>query len=122
MRVAWLTRSEYMWAHHYHPMVDKDLPGKRPSNVLAVRDGLAHPDLNDAERVTIRAVDEMVNGTGASPETIETLRSLLANDGEVVELVYVVAIWHALTKLMASFRVPLEPEYSAWAPDGRSPE
>ena len=27
MRVAWVTGSEYLWAHHYSPTVDVDLPG-----------------------------------------------------------------------------------------------
>jgi alkylhydroperoxidase family enzyme len=121
MRVAWLTGSEYMWAHHFSPKVDTDLPGKRPPNVLAVRDGASHPELSAAERATIEAVDEVVRERGASPATMETLRSLLADDGEVVELIYVIAIWHAISKLMSSFRVPLEPEYTPWAPDGRAP-
>jgi alkylhydroperoxidase family enzyme len=121
MRVAWVTRCEYLWAHHFSPKVDKDLPGRRPTNVLAVRDGEHSPELAPDERATMKAVDELVLGSGVTPETMAELRSHLASDGELVELVYVIAIWNAITKIMASVRVPLEPEYSPWAPDGRAP-
>jgi alkylhydroperoxidase family enzyme len=121
MRVAWVTKCEYLWAHHFSPKVDKDLPGKRPANVLAVRDGADSPDLAPDERATVKAVDELIGGPGVSPETMAELRSHLDNDGELVELVYVIAIWHAITKIMASVRVPLEPEYTPWAPDGQAP-
>lgn len=122
MRVAWATGSEYLWAHHYAPTVDVDLPGKRPADVLAVREGADHPGFGPAERAVMRAVDEMVRDDRISPETLDDLRSELANDGEVVEICYVIAIWRALTTLMATFEVPLEPGYRAWAPDGRRPE
>jgi alkylhydroperoxidase family enzyme len=121
MRVAWVTGSEYLWAHHYAPTVDVDLPGKRPADVLGVREGADHPGFGPAERAVMRAVDEMVRDDVISPETVGELRELLANDGEVVEICYVIAIWRALTTLMATFQVPLEPGYQAWAPDGRGP-
>jgi alkylhydroperoxidase family enzyme len=122
MRVAWVTRSEYLWAHHFSPTVDVDLPGKRPSDVLGVREGAACPGFGPAERAVMHAVDEMVRDDRISEETVGALRSLLADDGEVVEICYVIAIWRALTTLMATFQVPLEPGYRAWAPDGRRPE
>lgn len=121
MRVAWVTGSEYLWAHHYAPTVDVDLPGKRPADVLAVREGAAHPSFGPAERAVMRAVDEMVRDDRISEPVVHELRSLLADDGEVVELCYVIAIWRALTTLMATFQVPLEPGYQPWAPDGLAP-
>ncbi len=121
MRVAWVTRSEYLWAHHFSPTVDVDLPGRRPSDVLGVREGAAYPGFGPAERAVMHAVDEMVRDDRISEETLGALSSLLADDGEVVEICYVIAIWRALTTLMATFQVPLEPGYQAWAPDGRRP-
>ncbi|MEV0589958.1 carboxymuconolactone decarboxylase family protein [Nonomuraea cavernae] len=121
MQVAWVTGSEYLWAHHYAPAVDVDLPGKRPADVLGVREGAAYPGFGPAERAVMRAVDEMVRDDRISEETLDVLKSLLASNGEVVELCYVIAIWRALTTLMATFQVPLEPGYQAWAPDGRRP-
>ena len=121
MRLAWVTGSEYLWAHHYSPTVDKELPGKRPDNVLGVRDGAAFEDFDDAERAVMRAVDELVRDDRVSPATFEDLRSHLANDGELVELVYVIAIWRAITQIMATFEVPLEEGYVPWAPDGVAP-
>ncbi len=121
MRVAWVTGSEYLWAHHFAPTVDVDLPGKRPSDVLGVREGAEHAGFGPAERAVMRAVDEMVRDDVISEGTLGELRELLDNDGEVVEICYVIAIWRALTTLMATFRVPLEPGYQAWAPDGLRP-
>lgn len=121
MRVAWVTGSAYLWAHHYAPTVDVDLPGKRPGNVLGVREGALHPGFGPAERAVMTAVDEMVRDDRVSEQTLNALRAVLANDGEVVEICYVIAIWRALTMLMDTFRVPLEPGYQAWAPDGRQP-
>lgn len=121
MRVAWVTGSEYLWAHHYAPAVDVDLPGRRPADVLGVREGEAYEGFGPAERAVMRAVDEMVRDDRISEHTVRELGSVLANDGELVEICYVIAIWRALTTLMATFQVPLEPGYRPWAPDGRRP-
>ena len=122
MRIAWVTGSAYMWAHHYSPTVDRDLPGHRPTDVLWVREGVDHTEFGPAERAVMRAVDEMVEERRVSRETFLELRSHLADERELVELVYVIAIWNAISKLMATFEVPLEPAYQEWAPDGRGPD
>ncbi|MDA0645968.1 MULTISPECIES: carboxymuconolactone decarboxylase family protein [Nonomuraea] len=121
MRVAWVTGSTYLWAHHYAPTVDVDLPGKRPADVLGVREGAAYEGFGPAERAVMRAVDEMARDDRVSEKTLGDLKEVLANDGEVVEICYVIAIWRALTMLMDTFQVPLEPGYQPWAPDGRRP-
>lgn len=121
MRVAWVTESVYLWAHHYSPTVDRDLPGIRPEEVLALRDGAEHPDLDAAARCVIEAVDEYVATDRISPDRVRRLRSHLENDGELVELVYVIAIWRTLTTIMDTLQVPLEEGYQAWEPDGRRP-
>ncbi|MGI5274269.1 carboxymuconolactone decarboxylase family protein [Nonomuraea sp. CA-218870] len=121
MRVAWVTGSAYLWAHHYAPTVDVDLPGRRPADVLGVREGAAHAGFGPAERAVMRAADEMVRDDSISERTLDDLKEVLANDGEVVEICYVIAIWRALTMLMDTFQVPLEPGYAEWAPDGRRP-
>ncbi len=121
MRLAWVTKCDYLWSHHMSPTVDVDLPGKRPDNVLAVREGTSSAAFSPAEQATMRAVDELVHDDRVSEATLNELKELLANDGEVVELVYVIAIWRAITSLMASFETPLEEAYTSWAPDGVSP-
>ena len=121
MRLAWVTHSSYLWAHHFSPTVDKELPGVHPSDLLGVRDGVEHEGFGSAEKAVMAAVDEMVAHGEVSPETVEHLRGALGTNGELVELLYVIAIWRAITMLMATFRVPLEDHYSAWPPDGRGP-
>jgi alkylhydroperoxidase family enzyme len=121
MRLAWVTRSEYLWAHHYSPTVDTDLPGKRPVDVLGVREGERHEGFGPTERAVMRAVDELIRDDRVSAATVEELTGLLANDGEVVELCYVIAIWRAITQIMDTFDTPLEEGYQPWAPDGLAP-
>jgi alkylhydroperoxidase family enzyme len=122
MRLAWVTGSSYAWAHHFSPTVDVDLPGRRPDNVLGVREGSGHAGFTQAERLTMRAVDEVVRDARVSPGTLTELRGELADDGELVELCYVIAIWKAITEVMATFDPPLEAAYQAWAPDGVGPD
>lgn len=121
MRVAWVTGSTYLWSHHFSPTVDTDLPGVKPADVLGVRDGADFDGFGEPERAVMNAVDEMVENGEVSPATSERLRDALETDGELVELLYVIAIWRAITMLMATFRVPLEDHYTAWPPDGRRP-
>jgi alkylhydroperoxidase family enzyme len=122
MRLAWVTSSAYVWAHHFTPTVDVDLAGRRPDNVLAVREGPDNAGFSQAERLTIQAVDEIVRDARVSPGTLAALRGELFDDGELVELCYVIAIWKAITEVMATFDLPLEAAYELWAPDGVSPE
>jgi alkylhydroperoxidase family enzyme len=121
MRVAWRTGSAYLWAHHFSPTVDKELPGVRPAEVLSVRYATTDERLAPSEQVLFRAVDEMLAADRVSEGTMRSLRSHLESDAELVELVYVIAIWRSLTTLMASFQVPLEDGYSLWEPDGVAP-
>ena len=122
MRLAWVMGSSYAWAHHFYPTVDVDLSGRRPDNVLGVREGSGHAGFTQAERLTMQAVDEMVRDARVSPGTLAGLRGELASDGELVELCYVIAMWKAVTEVMATFDPPLEANYEAWAPDGVRPE
>jgi alkylhydroperoxidase family enzyme len=121
MRVAWASGSEYMWAHHYSPTVDKQLPGHRPIDVLGVREGATHAAFGDAEKAVMNAVDEMIGDGRISAATVAALRAGLESDGELVELCWVIGIWNALASVMKSLEVPLEEGYQAWAPDGVGP-
>jgi 4-carboxymuconolactone decarboxylase len=121
MRLAWVTRSEYLWAHHFSPTVDVDLPGQGPEDLLGVRQGADHDGFDELQKLVMRTVDEMVEHDKVSRPTLDSLQAQLANDGELVELIYVIAIWRAITQLMATFEVPLEPHYQSWAPDGLAP-
>lgn len=122
MRLAWVMDSSYAWAHHFYPTVDVDLAGRRPDNVLGVREGSGHAGFTQIERLTMQAVDEMVRDARVSPSTLAGLRRELADDGELVELCYVIAMWKAVTEVMATFDPPLEAAYEAWAPDGVGPD
>jgi alkylhydroperoxidase family enzyme len=122
MRVGWVSGSEYLWAHHYAPVVDKKLPGHRPDNVMGVRQGAAYEGFDEGEKAVMNAVDEMLRDGRVSAGTVTALRSHLESDGELVELVWVIGVWNALASVMKSLETPLEEGYEAWAPDGVGPQ
>lgn len=121
MRIAWATGCEYMWAHHFSPVVDKGIPGIRPADVLRVRQWQSDPELSDLDRLVLRGTDEMIQGARVEPETLAALREHLS-DPEATELIYVMAIWRAIASIMFSVGVTIEPGYESWPPDGLSPE
>jgi alkylhydroperoxidase family enzyme len=122
MRLCWKTGDEYVWSHHLQPIVDTDMPGAEElGNKLGVREGADFAGFDEAERCVVRAVDEMVDHGVLADATVGCLRSHLVNDGELVELVYSIALWRAISSVTMSLGVPLEAAYQSWPPDGRRP-
>jgi alkylhydroperoxidase family enzyme len=123
MRLCWKTGDEYVWSHHLSPIVDTDMPGANAvGNKLEVREGADFAGFDSAERSVVRAVDEMVDRGVLTEATVRDLRDQLTSDAELVELVYAIALWRAISSVTMSLGVPLEDAYPSWPPDGRSPE
>lgn len=122
MRLCWKTGDEYVWSHHLSPIVDTNFPGAEDlGNKLGVREGVDFEGFDDAERSVVRAVDEMVDHGVLAESTVRDLRSHLEGDDELVELVYSMALWRAISSVTMSLGVPLEDAYASWPPDGRRP-
>ncbi len=121
MRISWLHGDTYVWAHHFAPMLDTNFPGAGEPEGLGVRDGEDHEGFGPAERCLVRTVDQIVKDGVAQRPTLLELRSHLESDAELVELVYCIAVWTAISSFTVSLGVPLEDNYAAWPPDGRSP-
>jgi hypothetical protein len=122
MRIAWTMSDTYVWAHHFSPMLDTDMPGAAElGNKLGVREGSDYPGFSPSERCVVGAADEMVAAGVLAPATVTALRSFLETDGELVELVYSLAVWRAISSVTISLGVELEPNYQPWPPDGRRP-
>ncbi|MGE0307889.1 MAG: carboxymuconolactone decarboxylase family protein [Acidimicrobiia bacterium] len=122
MRLSWKLGDQYVWSHHLSPMVDTDMPGaEQLGNKLGVREGADFEGFDAAERCLVAAVDEIVDNGVLAPETVADLRSHLESDAELVELVYSMALWRAISSVTMSLQVPLEDNYVSWPPDGRQP-
>lgn len=120
MRLGWTTGAVYEWTQHWH--VSASL-GIDPQDVLATRVGPDDPRFGSAERAVLSAVDEMVSGHAVSASTWQEIRMHLSDDPAVlVELLGVIATWHAVSFLLRSIEIPLEEGLSPWPPDGSEPE
>ena len=79
--------------------------------------------LEEAERVTIDFVDEIIVNNRPSDAVLERLRRQF-DDSHVVELVFIVGLWWTLSRLLETAGVPLDPQSIGehWAEDNATPE
>jgi len=117
MRVAWTTRSAYEWAQHYRIATDL---GVSQGDLTGVRDP-ERWSFDPQAVAVIKAADEVARHGEVEVGTVELLRQLLGDDA-ALEVVAAIATWTMVSTLLRSFRVPLDPDLVAWAPDGRGPE
>lgn len=120
LRVGWRIGSVYEWSNHV-PIARR--AGLRDDEIAAVRPPGAATEpgpLRDTDRVAIAVVDEVLDATVVSPETLAEARRLFGDGSELVELVAIPGCYRAIGSLLLSFSVPLEPHVEAWPPDGRA--
>jgi len=115
MRIGWLTGSCYEWTQHWR--VARDL-GVSDADLLGVRDWRAYEAFGPAERAVLAATDETVLDGAMSDDTWAACAEVLEDDGELLELVFVIGLWRMVASLLENLRVPLEPGVAAWPPDG----
>ncbi|MGH3167650.1 MAG: carboxymuconolactone decarboxylase family protein [Trebonia sp.] len=108
LRVAQLTRAEYEWFHHA-PMAAK--AGVEPEQIDWLerwRDAGAET-FSARERAALAAAEEIV-AAGLSEAGFAVLRESF-DDGEVVELVLLVTHYLAVSRIIASLGIEVEPDY-----------
>ena len=110
LRVAQLTRSEYEWFHHV-PMAAK--AGVEPEKVdhLARWREAGAEIFSARERAALAAAEEIV-AAGLSDAGFAALRESF-DDSEVVELVLLVTHYLAVSRVIASLGIDVEPDYAA---------
>ena len=115
--MAWRIGSVYEWSNHAPigkrtGLTDEELVAIRTADaaVLGVGDMLA-----------IAVVDEVLDNVFVSRPTLDAVRSHLADDDALMELVTIAGSYRAIGSLLLSFAVPLEDHVEAWAPDGVAP-
>ncbi|HEY6491884.1 MAG TPA: carboxymuconolactone decarboxylase family protein [Trebonia sp.] len=113
LRVAQLTRSEYEWFHHA-PMAAKAGVGAEKVDHLERWREAPAGTYQDRERAALAATEEVV-AAGLSDAGFAALRESF-DEGEVVELVLLVTHYLAVSRIIASLGIEVEPDYQAVDP------
>lgn len=119
MRIGWNTGCDYEWAQHWFTAIKAF--GCSEEDLLAVREWRTSPRLGAVERAVLAATDETLATGTISPETWELCQQHLGTTQARLELVTVIATWHAISLILRCLNVPLEADTPSWPPDGRSP-
>ena len=102
LRIAVRLGSPYEWAHHVVRAAETGLSADRIAQVAGDADGMAREDAAVA-----RGVDELIDATRLTPETLDALRTLVGTEG-VFDLMATVGFYKTLGCIAATFEVPLD--------------
>lgn len=116
MRIAWVTGSTYEWAQHWRIARDLGVPEE---DLVGVRDRSAAA-FDETDQAVLGVTDAALAGGVPSPDDLGTVRAVLGDDA-LIDLLAAVGTWSAVSLLLRSLAVPLEPDLQPWPPDGRPP-
>jgi 4-carboxymuconolactone decarboxylase len=105
LRTAYRFNGRYEWAHHLELGAAQ---GITPDELVALGGDLSTVDWDPFERAALAAVDETADEGAVTDGTWSTLASHL-DDGDLVELLMLLAHYLMLSTVLRSLRVPLEP-------------
>jgi 4-carboxymuconolactone decarboxylase len=105
LRTAYRFHGRYEWAHHIDLGATQ---GITPEETAALGGDLSAVAWDPFERAVLAAVDETAD-VGAVTDATWALVSERLDDGELVELLMLVAHYLMLSTVLRSLRVPLEP-------------
>jgi alkylhydroperoxidase family enzyme len=111
LRTASRFDGRYEWAQH---ITLAERAGVTRAEVLALGGDLGGVDWPQLERAALDAVDETADQGAVSDATWSVLAASL-DDGELIELLMLIAHYLMLTTVLRSLRVPLEPRAEAVA-------
>jgi 4-carboxymuconolactone decarboxylase len=108
-RVAWVRKCTYMWSSHLRV----SLPiGLTRDDFEALKVGAASPHWSPFERTLVAAVDELVERSQMSDAAWEALGAEF-DLKQIMDLLFTVGCYAALTMVFNSLRVDREPELQA---------
>ncbi|MGP0031908.1 MAG: carboxymuconolactone decarboxylase family protein [Acidimicrobiales bacterium] len=113
LRTAYRFDGRYEWAHHLDLGAAQ---GITPAELAALGGDLSAVAWEPLERAALAAVDETADEGSVSDGTWSALAARL-DDGDLVELLMLVAHYLMLATVLRSLRVPLEPSAAARADD-----
>jgi len=119
MRIGWATGCDYEWTQHW--TTAQKAFGCSADDLLAVREWHTSPRFGAVERAVLAATDETLATGTISPETWALCHTHLGSLQACLELVTVIATWHAISQVARSLQIPVEEDTPSWPPDGRCP-
>ncbi|HET9904927.1 MAG TPA: carboxymuconolactone decarboxylase family protein [Xanthobacteraceae bacterium] len=111
LQVGYVAKSAYEWSHH--AKIAQDF-GVSKEDIRAVAEETVgrSTHLEPLAKAVLRAAREMAAGD-LSDATFATLKASLPND-QLVDLVMSIAFYCGIVRLLAAFRIDVEPEYQAY--------
>jgi AhpD family alkylhydroperoxidase len=106
LRTAQLTGSRYEWSHHV-PMAKA--AGVRAEQIAELERWRESEAFDERERALLRCAEE-VHGCALSDAAFGELERLF-EEGEVVELLMLLAFYQAVARMIDAFGLEVEPEY-----------
>jgi AhpD family alkylhydroperoxidase len=106
LRTAQLTGSQYEWSHHV-PMAKA--AGVRPEQISALERWRDSDAFEERERALLRCAEEVHACSLSDAAYAELKRSF--DEGEVVELLMLLAFYQAVARMIDAFGIEVEPEY-----------
>ena len=110
MRIAWLTRCEYEWAHHA-PIARRN--GMTGEEILRIAKGAGAPGWSGFDATLLRAVDELHFDAFLSDATWEAIATKY-DDNQMMDLILTVGGYNMTAMLLNSFGVQLEDGYEGF--------
>lgn len=107
LRVGWLCRATYEWAHHVE--IGRDHAGLSAADIAAVKAG-AVPGSEADDDILLRAVDQLVGDRFIDDATWAAL-ALRFEQIQLMDLVFVVGNYTMICMALNSFGVQLEDKY-----------
>jgi 4-carboxymuconolactone decarboxylase len=104
LRTAYRFNGRYEWAHHLELGAAQ---GITPAELKALGGDLSTVDWEPFERAALAAVDETADEGAVADDTWSILAARL-DDGDLVELLMLLAHYLMLSTVLRSLRVPLE--------------
>jgi 4-carboxymuconolactone decarboxylase len=111
LRTAYRFNGRYEWAHHLELGAAQ---GITPAELAALGGDLSAVQWPPLERAALAAVDETADDGLVGDDTWAALAAHLS-DGDLIELLMLVAHYLMLSTVLRSLRIPLEPSAEEWA-------
>jgi len=104
LRIGWLCQSEYEWAQHVR--IGKTV-GLTDADIERITQGPDAPDLNESDRLLLRAVDELHNDACITDAAWNALAKTY-NMQQMMDLVFTVGQYNLVSMALNSFGVQLD--------------
>jgi alkylhydroperoxidase family enzyme len=112
LQVGYLARAAYEWSHHIKIGHEFGVSDEDIADLIKDTDGKPSK-LDDKARTSIKAAREMTLDGAISEQTFNKLQSFLDN-AAIIDLVYAIAHYNGIVRLLASLQVDVEPEYQPY--------